>query len=276
MILIITFIALLVERYGGGSLARLRHLAWFSAYQALFDRYLSKYTFWRLGVRPVVYLLPILLLVALVHVWLQAFSQTASVLFSLIALWYCLGPENLYTQLSMCFYKSADAQQEPIDTKNMNLAFGLSLHHDDANARLIFCDTALSLANQRLAATLLWFIVLGPVGAFLYRLLAQYAQQSVDPAAVYVQHMLEWIPARLLGMSYALTGSFIHVMPVWFAGFLAKPEHNHRLLVACARAAFNINDKEQYDVSVKPSQVVALLDRSFVLWLVVIALVTVQ
>lgn len=57
---------------------------------------------------------------------------------------------------------------------------------------------------------LFWYLLLGPLGALGYRLL-QRGQGFVWPAADWsarLCHALEWLPARMLGLSFALVGRF--------------------------------------------------------------------
>lgn len=56
-----------------------------------------------------------------------------------------------------------------------------------------------------------WYLLLGPLGALAWRLLLLLSQRSpltaARPAAM-LTHALEWIPARLLSLSFALVGQF--------------------------------------------------------------------
>lgn len=84
-------------------------------------------------------------------------------------------------------------------------------------------------ANNRIFGVVFWFLLLGPTGAWLFRVLdlmrhhlAFHTAADDDPdearlvAVVRGVHgALAWIPARLLAISYALAGSFEEAINDW-------------------------------------------------------------
>ncbi len=147
-------------------------------------------------------------------------------------------------------------------------------------------------------ATVFWFCVLGPLGAALYRLSAEAALQPPESiasrpalarAARDAAGVLGWIPARLLALGYALTGSFeaamqrlrMHPQPAgdWLT-------NNQELLAATGSAALAPEDAERTADGTQESghagvtaasQVAAaraLVMRTVILWLAVLALLT--
>jgi len=74
----------------------------------------------------------------------------------------------------------------------------------------------LTTTFQRLFAVLFWYLVLGPAGALAYFVLVQmrrarYTSASLDyeqPWLARLEFVLEWVPARLLGLTFALAGQF--------------------------------------------------------------------
>jgi membrane protein required for beta-lactamase induction len=85
-------------------------------------------------------------------------------------------------------------------------------------------------ANNRIFGVILWFMLLGPTGAWLFRvtdLLRRRAafeaarhggERSEFTAALGVVHgLLAWIPARLAAAGYALAGSFEDAVGNWRA-----------------------------------------------------------
>ena len=70
-------------------------------------------------------------------------------------------------------------------------------------------------AFQSFFAVVFWYSLLGPALALAYRLLALVAEHSVNPGlgerARMLRHALDWLPARVLGASFALVGNFVAV-----------------------------------------------------------------
>ncbi|GAB2571767.1 regulatory signaling modulator protein AmpE [Dyella jejuensis] len=77
-------------------------------------------------------------------------------------------------------------------------------------------------ALRRRFGVLLWFFLLGPVGALLYRLARQLARDSslmLDPGAStyarYLANGLDWLPAQLMVFTLALVGHWDAVIGAW-------------------------------------------------------------
>ena len=70
----------------------------------------------------------------------------------------------------------------------------------------------LHIANERIFATIFWFVVLGPFGAMLYRLISELSKQidfdELAEFSKFIHAIMAWIPARMLAAGYALTGNF--------------------------------------------------------------------
>jgi membrane protein required for beta-lactamase induction len=85
-------------------------------------------------------------------------------------------------------------------------------------------------ANNRIFGVVFWFIVLGPAGAWMFRVsdlmrrraAFEAARGGTPPAAgtfggalAFIHGLLAWIPARLAAGSYALAGSFEDAVGNW-------------------------------------------------------------
>ena len=88
-----------------------------------------------------------------------------------------------------------------------------------------FIGLMLLRMNERVLALLFWFVILGPLGAVLYRSVAQLHGSGSDANAAQVQRyqdavlrfkgILDWCPARLTALTYAVTGSFLDAFHMW-------------------------------------------------------------
>lgn len=68
---------------------------------------------------------------------------------------------------------------------------------------------------ERMFVVLFWFVVLGPVGALLYRLSMLYRERSPDRFIERGVWLLEWPVVRLMGLTWALAGNFDTCFPRW-------------------------------------------------------------
>lgn len=76
-------------------------------------------------------------------------------------------------------------------------------------------DHLLWQAYQSFFAVLFWYLLLGPLAALAYRLLAMTAehaeQASLREHAEQLRHAFDWLPVRVLAFSFALVGNFVAV-----------------------------------------------------------------
>ncbi|KAF1015109.1 MAG: hypothetical protein GAK31_02597 [Stenotrophomonas maltophilia] len=153
-------------------------------------------------------------------------------------------------------------------------------------------EATLLNALRRWFAVLFWFLLLGPVGALAYRLLALMAESPmrlrvpVEPLAL-AQRLLawiEWLVAQLMAFSMALVGNFDTAWKAW------RQAHGKRLagdigfLGAVARASVNAELREEAhdytDAGILPvwqrlpelRDAMSLVLRMLLLWLAVVAL----
>lgn len=118
---------------------------------------------------------------------------------------------------------------------------------------------------QKIFAPLFWYFVFGPVGLVLYIVVALLRAQLPDQKYFVLTHgVLDWVPIRLLGLTFALAGNFGAVFKAWIKELFKNVSDNQNQVVIFGDAAL-------------PSDpdVVSLLRRSLLIWLVVMVLVIV-
>ncbi|NIB40015.1 histidine kinase [Pseudomaricurvus alkylphenolicus] len=135
---------------------------------------------------------------------------------------------------------------------------------------------------ERWFIAIFWFVLLGPVGAVLYRLTslgATHEEQGEESRELSLRLMwlLEWPVARLLGLSFALTGNFVGCFSRWREHFFCVDQSTQRVMEHYVHGALNVNDQELTLDGVTEQEVealVPLLSRSLMLWLCVLALLS--
>jgi AmpE protein len=132
---------------------------------------------------------------------------------------------------------------------------------DDAARRIVMVEESVCIqANNRLFAVVFWFVLLGPVGAWAYRVTDLIRRRAVfnalredQPggdklveATERVHGWLAWIPARLTAVGYAMAGSFDGALSAWRAGDVeeaaTRHEQSERLLARVGTGALAIAD----------------------------------
>lgn len=264
MAFIITLIALVMERFFHWQ--HLRQWHWFIKYENSLSGVIGG---WPPYLRLLVNLLPPLLLIVLIQVLLSGLLYGIfTLIFGVLVLLYCLGPENLWVEVYKYIQAANDDEKSAMD--NVSSIFHISpdreMSFHEALTRAIFIK-----ANDRIFSVVFWFVLLGPVGAVLYRLIDIFTERSewgLSNDALRIKQILDWIPVRIFAFFAALCGNFMESYTIWKKDVLQGPHANETLLTDCGLAAL---DQNNTSVGIE-KEALNLLDRVFVLALVVLAI----
>ncbi|MBQ0731733.1 MAG: regulatory signaling modulator protein AmpE [Oleispira antarctica] len=151
------------------------------------------------------------------------------------------------------------------------------------------CHTILHRWFEFFFLMIFWFLVLGVPGVLLAWFSLQYSQLvHCEEKAWRPMHWLSWIPARLLGLTFALTGNFVQGVVIWKQTLWKGRAPADIVLYKVALASLSgKNDKEscmdamtnaEANTKVACDQMLELQmlhRRSAIVWLVIIALITI-
>lgn len=135
-------------------------------------------------------------------------------------------------------------------------------------------------AYQSFFAVIFWYFVLGPGAALAYRLLALTAEHARQPAlkarAEQLRHIMDWLPVRVLALSFALVGNFVAVMRVMLHELLNWHISARHLVARVGRIADDIPEEDDAQRGLgRLDSLWELLLRCAVLWYAGFALWTV-
>lgn len=271
---------------------RLRELRFFDPY---FDFALARAR--RLSTGAAAAVLAVFLLLATAPVlWIDRVLDETFVrwdlpylLFAVLVVFLCLGPRDLGSEVDD--YCAALDRGDHDEARRVMTELAESQHASprdvDAVEEAIFVQ-----ATNRIFGVAFWFVVLGPVGAWLFRvsdLLRRRAafESSRDygvaraglPAAEMLHGILAWVPARLAALGYALAGSFDDAWNRWrsVTPTPGKPFHAHteRLSALVGKAAMTGFLEQPANSSAAARNALKLVMRTLFIWVTVIALMTI-
>jgi AmpE protein len=255
-------IALLLERFFHWT--QLRQWRWYFKYQQLID---AKVKLTNPGLMLAAYVLPISLLVGLIGYLLSGWLLgLVYLVYATPVLFYCFGPNNLWAQTYQCMNEINQGDtRKALETAQK--AFGITLPENAQDLHQVFLRELFIAVNQRIFAVVFWFMVLGPMGAVLYRTveLSTRVSPSVGEVANKTLKVLDWAPVRILAFLFALTGNFSKVFTRWKVAIKQGMSANDAILVDCGLAAIENGNAEK--------EALQLFDRTFVLVLVILAVV---
>ena len=243
--------------------------------------------------------LPATLLTALLYWLLLWLAWPLALLFSVLVLYACLG----FQQCSLHLHRIRNALANE-DWASAQQAW--QNWHDTPQAPPLSAQALLRQAMSRAVlqaqhqvfAVLFWFTAgsllgLGPAAVVLYRSSGHIARRwQLDPSPVLQQASgqfwgwLNWLPARLTAIGFAIVGSFDSAMDTWRVHANAQPQDHQGIVLAAASGALELGpphadkgdgleDSEAVaDEMLHIDGLTSLTRRLVAMWLLLLALLT--
>lgn len=285
MALIAILLSLTLERLLG-ALEGLRNYRWFDVWSAWVRRRLPREAPWQGSAGVLLLLLPPLLLSALLFHLLDGIWMPLSFLAGVMVLLYCMGPKDLEAEVE-AFIEARERDDEESALWHASALIGGQVPDNSRVLTRTLVENILTEANGRLIAVFFWFALLGPLGALLYRLAAQLQQALAErggelaEAVQRLMKLLDWVPARLCAIGYALSGNFVEAIQGWRDDAGKWANYNRGVLLASGLGAMSQMDDERVEEEVSPeretariNETMALVRRMVLVLLAFLALIT--
>ncbi|OGT90323.1 MAG: hypothetical protein A2514_14105 [Gammaproteobacteria bacterium RIFOXYD12_FULL_61_37] len=236
---------------------------------------------------PAAVLTPALAAVALFQWFVgDSLGGIPAFLFGLAVLIYCLGPDDLDNQATDFLYAQERGEQEKARLAAAKLCDG---EPADSPAGLVrqVREAILYQSNRRIFGVIFWFLILGPLGAALYRM-SRYLLQTQEETGSEeffqgrqrLVFILDWVPTRALVLAFALAGNFENTLEAWRRWERQRPaefrgEEAQGLLIQAGNGALMIQDEDDEEAnSAQVEAALSLVWRSLTVWLVILGLLT--
>ena len=254
----------------------LRDLGWFEHYSAKLNKAL---TLANPAVRiGLILLLPLGLVLLVQYAFYDLLFNIPYFIFGVVVLLYCLGPACLASEIEAYL----DARSLGDDDEALHYAGVLTERAASSVPDQQTSDVTraiLYVANQRIFSVLVWFVLFGPIGAMTFRFVTQLSRQlDASPKqlelAKKIHALLEWLPARMLALAYAMMGNFEGAVHAYHSR-AHEPDialNNYDVLVGTGMGA--IKDQTSMDEVVTIHAARGLVMRSILVWVTILALLT--
>ncbi len=259
---------------------RWRQWDWFRKYlQTLSERF-GNHGWWTQPTGVIAILAPLVGATALFqHLLAEGMAGVPGMLFSIGALFYCLGPRELLADLDRYLDALAIGDEE----RQFEMASSIINARGSNPTPMMVALASFSESGKRFFHALFWFVVLGPMGAVLYRANRYLidvgrnseAHQPQVAVAERLDFLLGWIPARLAALAFALVGSFDDCCATWESRSADENSgENDRFMEEMGSSAVRMLASEEGDGSAHVLASQALIRRSMLLWVAAIAVFT--
>jgi AmpE protein len=297
MHLIALLIGLVVERLAT-QLFHLRRLRWLDRIIDAGFRQAERVPNWP-ALIPILAIVVLLVLPVLVIVLVLGDSLLGFpyLLLGIVVLFFSFGPQDIGEDVDEYCRAIEDGDKESI--RQRAKAIIESDVPEDALERIHKVEEAVCVqANNRLFAIIFWFVLLGPLGAWTYRVTDMIRRRAVFAAshdgesngttdrlrnsATVLHGWLAWIPARLTAIGYAAAGNFDPALGAWRAPTEEQSdspfEYNEHLLARVGVAALALGEDADEDLVSRgvrgATAANRLVFRLLLIWAVVIAAMT--
>lgn len=221
----------------------------------------------------------------------------ADLLLAIVVLLFSLGPRDIGEEIDEYCRALESEDQEQIQHATKAIVEGDV--PDDERERIDRVEEAVCIqANNRLFAIVFWFVVLGPLAAWTYRVTDLIRRRAVftaardeegagnaariRDAAVMIHGWFAWIPARLTAVGYATAGNFDEAFAALRAPSaerdVSTSEHSEHLLARVGLAALSIQDKPDETATERgirgATAAKRLVFRLLLIWAVIISAMT--
>ena len=253
----------------------LRDMTWFEFYAQAILRFTGKLA------PPIQFIvilaLPILLLLSIQILLNNFLFSVPAFVFGVIVFIYCLGPVCLSTDIEAYIHaRTIGDEDEAMHYAGTITDSSASSSPDQQTSDVT--RAILHIANERIFSTIFWFIILGPFGAMLYRLISELSKQiefdELADFSEFIHSIMAWVPARMLAAGYALTGNFDGAYHAYKdrAHSTDYSQSNAEVLISTGLGAMQNLDMEDELASVHASQ--ALVMRAVIVWVGILAVLT--
>jgi len=286
MTLLAVIMALIIEKLVP-SLLQFRRYDWINHFQAWVSQTTKRIEKWNDTYNLAIVTLVPVLLVALIHYELFRAGALLGFLFGVIVLVYTLGPKGIFL-----FVQQAEELNQHQDSSSLR-AIATDLINDELPEKESeICQRVkkelLIRNNVAITAVFFWFAVLGPMGAILYRISHRlFSARNEDESHDFAQAseilfaILNWIPTHLTALSYAITGSFVDALQYWHSHRIENKIQSHlsteaqdNFLITMGLGSLRLVEKQDEASMPGVIAVIALAKRSVILWLTVLAVLT--
>lgn len=281
MKLIVVLICLAIQRYANinGSFSQ----PWFEIYLEWLKPVFAKLNKW-LSLAAI--LLPVLIVLFLINLLLTwRLFDLFGIVFAALILFLCIEAQDFRRLLAPYLEdkaKTHDAESK-IPIKNLAEEFDESVPHESPALHRTITKLIFLKASQDMFMVLFWFMIFGIYGAagyYMIKLTSKFAPrlqghyENIGNIAAKLQNILDWIPTRILGISYALAGNFNQGFTYCYKHLTLGLQENKTFTVNSGFSALDIAKGTEADVK-ENINAINLIDRTIIVWLISILLITI-
>jgi len=253
----------------------LRDMTWFEYYAQTILRFTGRL------MPPIQFIiilsLPVLIILGIQILLYDFLFNLPGFLFGILIFIYCLGPACLSSDIEAYIHARTIGDDDEALHYAGTITDSVASTQTDQQINDV-TRAILYIANERIFATIFWFIILGPFGVLSYRLISELSKQiefdQLAEFSEFIHGIMAWIPARMLAAGYALTGNFDGAYHAYKDRAYTSDfsQSNSEVLISTGLGAMRTLDMENELSSIYAAQ--ALVMRAVIVWIGILAVMT--
>ncbi len=286
MSLLSVIFALIAESFIS-SLTELRRFDLFYRYVSWLRAKLPTFSFQNGSVTLVIVIAGVLFAVWLISAMLGNVLGLFGFLFGIAVLIFTIGPRDLAKDVQNI---NTALENNDFEAANFYASYLANRTISEPPMQLVQTvkEEILLQANIRMLGVFFWFILLGPVGAVMFRLSCLLKEDQQDEndefadACRELYKIVNWIPARICVLSYAIAGNFVDTMSYWHGLSDLWLRDSEEFIVVSGIGALRYEQRiDRDDHEGDESDILAiqhtlsLVKRAVIVWVVLLGLLTV-
>lgn len=268
------------------SLSEMRRFDFFHRYVGWLRSKLPTFSFQDGTVTLVIVLAGALFSIWLVSAMLGNVLSLFGFIFGIAVLIFTIGPRNIENDIQSIH---SAFENKDYDTANLLVSelCGREVSEPPMQLLQTVKEEILLQANTRMLGVFFWFILLGPIGAVLFRASCLLKDKQIDKnddfaeASRELYKIIIWLPARVCVLSYAIAGSFVDTMSYWNGVSDLWLRESEEFIVVSGVGALRFEQRigshepdDEPDISTI-QQTHSLVKRAVIVWGVILSLLTV-
>lgn len=243
---------------------------------------------------------------ALIYGLLNEAMGLLGFLFSLLVLVYCVGPKR-FIHTAKQYIDAGEHEDEHSLKSYANELLETDDNEINSETHQKVCEKLINNTNEGILGIFFWFILLGPMGALMCRMVNVLYTESLQKVSDdddsdsddneniakeedgehnfaefnnsirMLYAILLWLPCQITILTFAITGSFVDSLHEWksrLSNDYLNPKESEETLFRTGLSALQIEpDSHQYEISTV-QEVYSLCWRSIIVWVTVLALLT--
>jgi membrane protein required for beta-lactamase induction len=286
MSLLVILLGITIDKFAE-SVESIRKFDWFIHYS---DWMRQKLQQWSLRNDTLILLIILFIpvfVIALVYQQLGNLLSLLAFIFSVAVFVFCIGPRDVHNRANKYVESLERGDQKETNELVAEIFEGETPPEEESQLIRRINEILLISANNNFLGMVFWFVILGPVGAAIYRLnhvlLKSLREEHAEEKSSFFQStqllfsILNWLPSHLTAITYAVTGSFVDAIHQWKIHKSYDhlvPDAANNMLIDTGFGAIQFEPDHKVFDGQTIYDILGLCRRTIIVWITVIAILT--